>query len=183
MTSQGDGSSNQRLKRANEALNLVCHRPIGVMDTNFLCQTIGVINLPTPLCVAEDTLVAEALTKLREARIGCLLVVSADGVVTGIFSERDCLLKVVPTFEEMCQKKISELMTREPVTQTVDCTIGFALTLMSEGGFRHIPVVDEQGHPISLLSVKEVMDYIVGRFVDEALAFDPGIGDPRHVLG
>lgn len=183
MTNRSDGSGNPKVKKANEAINMVCNRAIGVMNTNFLCQTIGVINLPTPLCISEETSVGEALGKLRDARIGCLLVVSPEGCVSGIFSERDCLLKVVGDFDVMRQKKISELMTRDPVTQTVDCTIGFALTLMSEGGFRHIPVVDDKGHPVSLLSVKEVMDYIVGRFVDEALAFEPGIGDPRSILG
>jgi CBS domain-containing protein len=87
----------------------------------------------------------------------------------------------VPHFDQMRSEPISSVMTRDPVTQSVDCTIGFALTLMSEGGFRHIPVVDEAGYPISLLSVKEVMDFIVGRFIDDALAYNPEVEDPLRL--
>ncbi|NDC38886.1 MAG: CBS domain-containing protein [Proteobacteria bacterium] len=183
MTNRNDDATGAKLKRANEAIAMVCHRSVGVVDTNFLCQTIGGIRLPAPLCVSEETIVSDALAMLKEARAGCLLVVAASGAVSGIFSERDCLLKVVPDFEEMSRKRMSEIMTRDPVTQTVDCTIGFALTLMSEGGFRHIPIVDDKGHPISLLSVKEVMDHIVARFIDDALAFDTASSDARELLG
>lgn len=181
MTSRGDNSGSRKLAKLNEAIGMVCHRSLGVMDANFLCQTIGVIKLPAPLCISEGTKIQEALAKLGEARIGCLLVLAPDGKVSGIFSERDCLLKVVPHFDKMRTEPISSVMTRDPVTQSVDCTIGFALTLMSEGGFRHIPVVDEAGHPISLLSVKEVMDFIVGRFIDDALAYNPEVEDPLRL--
>ena len=181
MTNRVDNSGTKKLAKLNEAIGMVCHRALGVMDANFLCQTIGVIKLPVPLCVAEDTKIHDALAKLGEARIGCLLVVAPDGKVSGIFSERDCLLKVVPHFDKMRSEPISSVMTRDPVTQSVDCTIGFALTLMSEGGFRHIPVVDEAGHAVSLLSVKEVMDFIVGRFIDDALAFNPEVEDPLQL--
>lgn len=173
MTNPNDSDERGSLDKINKAIQLICRRSIGVLDTNFLCQSVGVLNPPTPLTIREDASVREALAVLRDARAGCLLVLSANGSLVGIFSERDCLLKVVPQFEQMVDKSISEVMTRNPVTQGVDCTIGFALTLMSEGGFRHIPIVDEAGIPTGLLSVKEVMDYIVAKFIDDALAFDP----------
>lgn len=173
MTNPNNSDDGGSLEKINKAIQLVCRRSIGVLDTNFLCQSIGILNPPTPLTVREDSSIRDALAVLREARAGCLLVLSAKGSLVGIFSERDCLLKVVPQFEQMVDRGISEVMTREPVTQSIDGTIGFALTLMSEGGFRHIPIVDESGVPTGLLSVKEVMDYIVAKFIDDALAFDP----------
>ena len=49
------------------------------------------------------------------------------------------------------------------------CSVAYALSLMSEGGFRHIPIVDEGGKPVAIISVRDIIDYIV-RTMDKDLA-------------
>ncbi|MCB0359791.1 MAG: CBS domain-containing protein, partial [Bdellovibrionales bacterium] len=58
---------------------------------------------------------------------------------------------------------LSEVMTSSPHTQTMTSTMAFCLTMMSEGGYRHIPIVDDDDIPIGLVSVKDIVDYIVGQ--------------------
>jgi CBS domain-containing protein len=63
-------------------------------------------------------------------------------------------------------------MTKEPMTVTPEVTLAYALNLMSQGGFRHLPVVDDAGRPSGVLSVKDVIDLIVSQFVEDALALE-----------
>ena len=169
-------SGQMDLGRINEAIHMVCNRTLGVLDSNFLCKSLGVLNPRVPHCISDSTLMSKALEDLRQQQVGCLLVLDGDGKLAGIFSERDCLTKIVPEFQKWLDRPIRDAMTKEPVTQTLDSTIGFALTLMSEGGFRHLPIVDEQGQPTGIISVKDVMDYIVRSFINDALAFEAAEG-------
>jgi CBS domain-containing protein len=56
-------------------------------------------------------------------------------------------------------------MTAKPVTERPDVSLAFALNLMSNGGFRHVPIVDQDNMPIGILSVKDVIDHIVQKMV------------------
>ena len=58
-------------------------------------------------------------------------------------------------------------MTRDPFTIKPNSPVAFALSLMSEGGFRHVPIVDEDGMPISTLSVRDIVDYVVAKVSDD----------------
>ena len=168
----GDKKPPLELSQVNEAIQLACDRSFGVLDSGFMCQSISIVNPPAPLCVGEDTSVSDVLAILRRERVGCVLVTDQSGKLVGIFSERDCILKVTENFTAVIKEPVSAIMTRDPVTQTPDATIAFALNLMSQGGFRHIPIVDSEGVPTGLISVKDVVDYMVGRFVDDILSLD-----------
>ena len=63
------------------------------------------------------------------------------------------------------------LMTRNPVTLPPDGSIAFALNLMSQGGFRHLPIVDQDRIPLGVISVKDVIDYLVEAYTTALLDF------------
>ena len=163
-------SSDQK-NQISEAVRLLTQPRLGVLDQNFLCQSVGVLNLAPAITIQETQSLEDALRLLRDNRIGCLVVTNKNNVITGIFSERDCVLKVLEWSREEFSKPVSEYMTKDPIAQAPDSTIGFALQLMSQGGFRHLPIIDEQNHPIGLLSVKDVVDYMVEKFTDDLLNF------------
>lgn len=150
-----------------EKLKKACVTPVGVLESGFLCQSLGVLNLGEPLQVAESETVNGALKLLRTHKSGCVCVTDAAGKLTGIFTERDVLLKIVDKLPECGDTPVSEFMTRNPVAEQFDTTIAFALNLMSHGGFRHIPVVDEERIPLAMVSVKNIVDYLVERFVED----------------
>ena len=72
----------------------------------------------------------------------------------------------------------SSNMTREPETLGPDDPVAFALQRMSVGGFRHIPLVDGDGHPVGMLSVKDIVEFLVEQFPQAVLNTPPEPG--RH---
>ncbi len=134
---------------------------IGVLDKRFLAKSLGLLNPPPALILKESSPLREALELLQKHKIGCVVVVDHAGVVKGIFSERDAVLKVALRGMDLDKTPVSEVMTREPQTTKMTATIGYALTMMSQGGYRHIPIVDEENFPVGMISVKNLIDFIV----------------------
>ncbi len=145
----------------NLAIRLANEKEFGALSSAFLSKSIGVLNPRAPLCVNEDTLMSDVILLLQKHSIGSVLVTTQSGKLAGIFTERDCLLKVIGKNLDQKKTMIKEVMTPNPETQALDGTIAFALNLMSLGGFRHIPIVDQDGLPIGIISVKDVVDYLV----------------------
>jgi CBS domain-containing protein len=92
------------------------------------------------------------------------VIVGSDGRVQGIFTERDCLMKVLGKVSDL-SLPISDFMTRHPICERPDASLAFALNLMSNGGFRHIPIVDQDNIPIGIVSIKDVVDHIVKKML------------------
>ncbi len=160
-------SPDKKLDQVGELLINACRRDVGVLSGSFLCQSLSSLNPRVPLCVSTDTKVEKVLEILRDNKIGCVCVTDQSNKLVGIFSERDCLIKITSKFNSALNEPIECYMTKDPVTQTSDGTIAFTLTLMSEGGFRHLPVVDESGSPVGMISIKDVIDAIVSRFFSD----------------
>jgi CBS domain-containing protein len=97
---------------------------------------------------------------MRENRVGCVLVVDGASLV-GIVTERDLLMKLQGADLD---RSVDELMTRDPETLHPDDPIAYALNLMSDGGFRHVPLVDAQHRPVGVVSVKDVVNYLADFF-------------------
>lgn len=109
------------------------------------------------LTVASDTPVAEAAQKLAENRIGSL-VVSDDGGQTavGILSERDIVRELARVGAPCMDQPVSAYMTRDLVTCTSQSSAEDVLRKMTEGRFRHMPVVDE-GKMVGLVTLGDVV--------------------------
>lgn len=110
--------------------------------------------------VSPSTSVADAIHAMIVRRIGCVLVVDGETLV-GIFTERDVLMRVVEAGKNPRLTPVSAYMTANPEVLTENDKIAYALNKMSVGGFRHIPIMDSQGKPRFVLSVKDIVNYIV----------------------
>jgi CBS domain-containing protein len=111
-----------------------------------------------PLTVAPDTTVAEAVEQMNAARTGLVLVV-ADQLLVGIFTERDILLNLVGTGEDLNQIKVRDCMTRAPETVEATDSLRIALNKMSVGGFRHIPIA-ERGRVLGMVTAKDALRFL-----------------------
>ena len=152
-------------------ISSMCAGSIGGFDKGFLCQSVSALLKRAALVVTEDTPLSEALRILRENKIGCLGVTTSQGAITGIFSERDFILKSAGDWPQSQHDKISTVMTKDPVTTAPDCTMAYALTLMSSGGFRHLPIVDGEGTLLGILSLKDIVDFLVEKMTGELIRF------------
>lgn len=122
---------------------------------------------PRKLVVAApETSVSEAARLMKEGKVGALLVVE-DGLLIGIFTERDALFRVMAGGLDPDSTLLREVMTRDPTTVTPDESFGYALLLMHENGFRHAPVV-EQGRPVGVVSARHALDPDLEEFTAEA---------------
>lgn len=121
-------------------------RPAGEIARDKPCITIPGV-----------TTVREMTHLMKERHTSAALVVE-NGVLVGICTERDVVIKVVADDRDPARTTVAEVMTREPQTLAPEKPFAHALHLMYEGGFRHVPVVDESGHPLGLLAARDALD-------------------------
>ncbi|MDT8324633.1 MAG: CBS domain-containing protein [Bacteroidota bacterium] len=124
------------------------------------------------ITVEIDTTVKEAVNLMQDKRIGCVLVTSHDKLL-GIFTERDVLKKILGAAFDLRTTPITEVMTTNPQALNEDDTIAYALNFMDLGGYRHIPLVNDAFEPVGLVSVKDIVSYLVEHFADEVLNLPP----------
>tara|TARA_R110002124_G_scaffold43772_6_gene134392 strand:+ start:4437 stop:4868 length:432 start_codon:yes stop_codon:yes gene_type:complete len=98
----------------------------------------------------------EICSTLREHRIGAILIVDDAGKVAGILSERDIVRRIAADGPDALQADASACMTSSVVTCGPDETIQAAMARMSEGRFRHIPVV-EDGNLVGMVSIGDLV--------------------------
>ena len=111
--------------------------------------------------------VAEAARLMREKQVGAVMVVE-EGKLVGVFTERDALFRVVAESRDVERTQLGEVMTRNPRTVSADMTFSDALHIMHEGGFRHVPVV-EDGRPVGMISCRDALGPELEDFIYELL--------------
>jgi CBS domain-containing protein len=145
------------------------------MNSDTLRRPISDLRVRQPICVPATTTVREVVRLLQNARTGCVLV-TAGGVLAGVFTERDVLRRLAPMAGRGADAPVSHLMTPRPTALHADDSIVFALNQMHVGGYRHIPLVNEANEPVGIISVRDVVDYIVEHFEDTVLGESPTAG-------
>jgi CBS domain-containing protein len=109
--------------------------------------------------------VAETARLMQQNKIGAIMVV-AQGRLSGIFTERDALFRVLAQGRDPQTTLLGDVMTRDPETITRDKPFGHALHMMYEGGFRHVPVVQD-GLPVGMVSARDVLGPELEEFAGE----------------
>ncbi len=127
------------------------------------------------ITVAPHRTLSEILRILNDKRIGAVVVGGADGEVLGIFSERDLVRALGRHGTEVLDQGVSRHMTSRVVTATEDMTVNQAMERMTEGRFRHIPVV-EHGRLVGLVSIGDVVKYRIAEIEEERQAMLDYIG-------
>ncbi len=130
------------------------------MDSTTLRSPIKALNPRKPITVSRETPVQEAILKLQEKHIGCLCVTD-DGNLVGMLTERDIYSKVVAGNLDTRETTVGEVMTYDPEYLFHDDHIAFALNRMHVGGFRHIPLINLKGQPTGLVSIRDILGYLV----------------------
>jgi CBS domain-containing protein len=140
---------------------------------NLKVESVSRLHPTPPRMLRPTQTVAEAVTLMRHEQVGCVLVCENQHVV-GIFTERDLMRRVMATGLPLTLP-LSECMTADPVTVHPKEPIGSAVRRMEEGGYRHLPVVDD-GKPVGILSVKRIVHYLVEHFPGTVYNLPPDPG-------
>jgi CBS domain-containing protein len=109
--------------------------------------------------VSPDTTVHSALVLMAEKNTGSVLV-TTNGKLVGIFTERDYARKVNLKGRSSNTTAISEVMTPNPFTISMDSTIEQCMGMMSQKKIRHLPVVDGEDL-VGVISIGDVVKFII----------------------
>ncbi len=137
-----------------------------------------------PLFVTPTSTVGEVLQLLRAQQTGSVLVCgdgTDEGKLLGIFTERDalkCMAAASADDKEVMQKPVSEVMSTEITSLPADASMGEAIKTMSQGGYRHLPILDDDGKPTSVETVYGIVHYLVDHFPQTIYNLPP---NPRPI--
>jgi CBS domain-containing protein len=141
------------------------------------------LNAPlSAIVVGENLLVASANDSLqkivsifKKKKKTCVLIYEKKKLV-GILSLRTLLNEAACKYPDLSRVTAGDIMSRNPVTATLRDPINFAVNKMSIGGYRHVPVLADDGTPISIISIKDVLVYLMDGVSKDKL---PGSASPQ----
>ena len=113
-----------------------------------------------PIVVDRDKSLEEAAKLMRENNIGSVIVVSKDGTIEGILTERDIVFAVA-------EGKIGKnfpvwmFMSENPLTVSPGTPVIEALRMMREANIRHLPVVDKNKKPVGMISIRDIVEAVM----------------------
>ena len=114
---------------------------------------------PEAAAVPMEANVADAIHKMLDFHVGAVAVVDAEKRVAGIFTERDVLRKFSLSGRDPAQTPVRELMTTPVELATSETGPGEALLTMVERHFRHLPVTDNNGKLLGMLSIRNLLEW------------------------
>jgi CBS domain-containing protein len=109
--------------------------------------------------VAPSDSVLRAIEIMATRHVGALLVMSQDALL-GIISERDYARKVILKNRSSHDTPVGDIMTKNPMTVSADATVHHCMEIMTEGRFRHLPVVDK-GRVVGILSIGDLVKAVI----------------------
>ncbi len=130
-----------------------------ILHRRFLHSTVELIGPVAAPAFSPTASIAEALTTLKDSPLGCV-VITDQGKLLGIFTERDLLIKCAGLPEFPAQRPLEEFMTKDPQSIRPSASVARLLHLMSVGGFRHVPVVGPRAGQLRIVSSKHFVDFI-----------------------
>ena len=157
-------------------------------DAALLRESLRALPVRPALVLRASDSVTEAVRLMQREHRGCV-VVTEDGTdaspLIGIFTERDVLRRIVDRGKNPATLPLDAVMTANPEVLALSGTIAHALNKMSVGGFRHVPVVDENHHPVFVVSVRDIVEFLVEAFPREVLTLssDASAQVPRRRYG
>ena len=137
---------------------------------NLKIDSVSRLQPTSPWQVQPQHTVADAVKLMRQHRVGCVLV-SENKQLIGIFTERDLMARVLARGKPLTLP-VRECMTPDPVSVHSKDPISTAVRRMDEGGYRHLPVVDDKGRVLGIVSRRDF-------FGEETAQLENGQGRSR----
>ena len=113
-----------------------------------------------PITVGVGERLWVAARVMYEAGVGSVIVVDGEGRVAGILTSRDTL-RLLATGVAARNPRVDDVMSINVVTASRDETLGAIAERMRETGVRHIPVVDEDGRPLGIITQTDLLRHLV----------------------
>ena len=147
---------------------------LGEAGRALATDIIAVLSPAEPICLSDTATVHEAVQTMLARRQAGVLVTDGAGRLTGIFTERDVLTRVVGNDLDARRTPLAAVMTGNPEALTARDRVAYAVHCMSVAGYRTIPLVDPEGRPIGIVTVSDVVRWLANLFPEAVLNLRPG---------
>ena len=134
--------------------------------------TVGELSPRPHARVSVDDAMWKVVAEMAAKGRGAVLVEDGDALV-GIFTERDLLNRVDHSDALWSHVVVRDVMTPHPMVIRPDDSLSEALRRLTQGHRRHLPVVDERGHVLGLISIRDILTYIAERFPEDMVNLPP----------
>lgn len=114
------------------------------------------------LSLGPNASVWEAACVMTKANCGSVLIVDTSGNMQGIVTERDLMTRVLAKARNPEQTKVSEVMTKNPITVEPEMLVSDAVLIMIERGFRHLPIIAAGGKILGVFSARDALPREIG---------------------
>jgi CBS domain-containing protein len=111
-----------------------------------------------PATVSLLASVEDAVRTMTDKQVGAVAVIDENGIVAGMFTERDVLAKFALSGRDAKATPVRELMSPMVEMATVETTPSEALQVMLERHYRHLPIVDEHGKVLGICSIRNILE-------------------------
>ncbi|MBX3430023.1 MAG: CBS domain-containing protein [Hyphomonadaceae bacterium] len=135
----------------------------------LIAQIIGDKGAIVHTLAASATL-EDAARELNEKRVGALVVIDAEGAISGVFSERDLVREVARRGAKALQDDVASAMSREVITAHPDETIDNCLARMTDRRVRHLPVIAEEVQLVGIVSIGDLVKHRIALAEAESAA-------------
>jgi len=141
------------------------------IENNLRQRKIRHLDLAPLVCVNAESSLREVINTMQSRHVGCVLV-TENQKLAGIFTERDLVFKVMGEIVEY-SRAVRDFMTPRPKTLHPDDSVADAIQLMDEGGYRDVPLVDQEGGLVGRLSVSTIINFLAENYPQEVLSLPP----------
>ena len=135
------------------------------------------LGIDPPVIADAGTSLREIVREMRDRRASCALLTRGDRLA-GVFTERDVVTRVVGV-HGVLDGRVAEVMTSDPEHIRRGDRLSTAVRLMRRRGYRHVPVVDDDGRVLGCIRHEDVVDYLAQVYPAEVLNLPP---DPQQVI-
>jgi CBS domain-containing protein len=156
------------------------HRDVG---REMLETALSELKRAPAVTVPQTATVAKAVELMRKKKVSAVLVKKGQAII-GIFTERDLVGRAMAA-KAWARAPVKKFMTPNPETLKVSDPVAYALNKMSVGRYRHVPLVKQDGTPAGVISIRDLIDFIVELCPEEILNLPsrPELAMPRTVDG
>jgi len=144
---------------------------------NARADSVSSMETDDYVCISPDTSLAATIEAMKQDEGGCAIICAEDGSVVGIFTERDLLTKIIGQEVDL-SAPVRDLMSPVVATLTRAATIGDAVAIMNDKGYRNVPLVND-GKLVGSISVFDVMSYLAESYPETTMNLPP---NPDQVM-
>jgi len=144
---------------------------------NLHTESVDQAHPTEPLLVAPEAPLRHVLELLKTDGRGAALICESGGRLVGILTERDIVRFMAAEMD--LDVAVKDVMIKRPVTVTRRDSVGRAIQLMSAGGYRRLPIVDDIGRPVGILGAAGILEYLVEHFPQVIYTLPP---QPHHTM-